>query len=173
MISKNRAFALVLIGGLVALAAWPTSRTFLQGRLENNLGYLHTNGVLVGRDPVAAARWYAAAAQHGSADGQFNYAYALQTGAGVAIDRAQAKEWYERAARQGHPEAANTLGILYANPADGAPDLVRARAWLKHATARADRMLATALTEDLELMERDMKPADIEASDAILAELAR
>lgn len=171
--SKARIVALLLVLAAVGLAAWPPSRTFLQGRLENNVGYLYARGVIVGRDPAAAARWYASAAQHGSPDGQFNYGYALQTGEGVARDVAQAKQWYERAARQGHPQAANNLGILYANPPEGAPDLVRARAWLKRAAARADRMLASTLAEDLKLMERDMKPAEIEASEALMAELAR
>lgn len=171
--SKGRIIGLLLVVVVAGLAAWPTSRTFLQGRLENNVGYLYAQGVIVGRDPAAAARWYAAAADHGSPDGQFNYAYALQTGAGVTADWTQARTWYERAARQGHPQAANNLGILYANPPEGAPDLVRARAWLKRAAARADRLLAQTLAEDLKLMERDMQPAEIAASDALVATLVQ
>lgn len=170
--SKGRIVALLLVVAAVGLVAWPTSRTFLQGRVENNIGYLYARGTLVAEDPATAARWYAAAAEHGSPDGQFNYGYALQTGTGVTADWTQAKAWYERAARQGHPQAANNLGILYANPPQGAPDLVRARAWLKRAAARADRLLAGRLAEDLKLMERDMKPAEIEASDALVPTLA-
>lgn len=169
--SQGRILGLLVVAVVVGLAAWPTSRSFLQGRLENNIGYLYAKGVIVAQDPAAAARWYASAATHGSADAQFNYGYALQTGAGVPVDVATAKQWYERAAEQGHAQAANNLGILYANPPQGEPDFVRARAWLKRAAASADRMLASTLEENLKLMERDMRPAEIEASDALLAQI--
>jgi len=162
---------LLLLAGLAAaLAIWAPSRQYLEGRLYNNIGSAYARGILVGKSADQATHWYRAAAERGSAAGQFNLGYALQKGAGIPRDEDAAAIWYKRAARQGMPEAANNLAMLYANPAQGRPNLVLARVWLKRGLPVASGDLEATMRENLAAMEHDMKPADLAASESALAD---
>jgi TPR repeat protein len=165
----GKPFALPLVGFILIASAWAVApvRHFFLGQAENSIGVLYSKGVGVKRDGAAALRWYEAAAENGSAAGQFNLAYALQLGSGTPIDRRAAIQWYERAAAQGVAEAANNLGMLYANPASGRPDLVLARTWLKRAISAADPELRATISANLNAMERDMSREELAASDAL------
>jgi len=162
---KNWVPPALLAAAVAAVWAWPVSRNFFLGRLENNIGVLYAAGVLVNRDEVEAARWYKKAAELDAASGEFNYAFALQQGVGAAVNESEAAHWYERAAAHGMAEAANNLGLMYANPSSGPPDLVRARIWLKRALPLAEHSLAVTIRDNLQVMEKDMSPAELAASD--------
>jgi Sel1 repeat len=155
----------LFVGAIVAVWAYTPSRDFLLGRIDNNIGVLYSKGIGLSRDELQAVRWYEAAARRGSTAGAFNLAFALQQGIGAAADEREAANWYERAAAQGMAEAANNLALMYANPTHGPPNLVLARIWLKRALPLAAHDLAATIAENLQALERDMKPAEIAASD--------
>ena len=157
----------LLAAAVTGLALSPSARTFVEGRVANNVGVLYSKGIGVRQDPAAAARWYGRAAERGSAAGQFNLGYALQKGIGVPTDEPSAAHWYRAAAEQGMAEAANNLAMLYANPSAGRGDLVRARVWLLIAIRNADRTLAASLRESLTALEHDMQPAEIDSSNRL------
>ena len=157
--------AVVALGVL----AWPPSRLWCEGRVENGIGVVYSKGLGVGQDPVAARRWFERAAEHGAPAGAYNLAFAYQNGAGIAADPHQAARWYERAARAGMAQAGNNLALLYADGGLGTPDLVRGRAWLKRSLPDAAGELREAIAQNLTAMEHEMGPADIASSDALLA----
>src|SRR5579872_6630999 len=98
---------ILVLAALGAAAFHAPLRTYIEGRIANNIGVLYAKGIGVGPNPAVAARWYERAAERGSAAGQFNLGFALQKGVGVAIDEPAAERWYRRAAEQGVTEAAN------------------------------------------------------------------
>ena len=88
---------------------------------ENQMGdrYLHGRGVE--QDYAKAMEWYRKAADHGSADAQFNIGFLYQSGWGVAEDVEQAKVWYQKAADQGDAFAKAALQRLQTHAATTAP----------------------------------------------------
>jgi TPR repeat protein len=166
---KLLAFLAALAAAWVGVMLWPPGSAFVRGRLDNNLGFLYSKGIVVKQDAAEANRWWRLAAQHGNAAGQINLAFALQNGVGVAVDEAAAAQWYECAARQGVAEAANNLGTLYANPATRKPDLVQAHVWFKRAQRLGDRDLSAMIVDNVATLERDMSGAQLARSQEILA----
>jgi TPR repeat protein len=55
-------------------------------------------------DYVAAARWFAQAAERGLGDSQFNLAVLHESGHGVTKDLSQAYFWFALAAKSGDPQ---------------------------------------------------------------------
>ena len=161
---KHLAGWALIIGAVVVTWAWPTSRHFFLGRLDNNIGFLYATGIGVTRDHAEAVRWYRRGASYGATPAEFNLAFALQNGDGVPPDEHEAAIWYERAANHGNAQAANNLGLMYANPTNEAPNLVLARIWLKRALPLADHDLAATIQENLASMEKDMTEAELAAS---------
>jgi uncharacterized protein len=163
----------VLVAAVAAAWTWPPSARVLRGGVENNLGYLYLQGIVVNQDPRQAIAWYTRAAERGLATAEYNLGYLYQTGSdhGIAPDPRAAVHWYEQAAAQEHAEACNNLAILYTDGSLGARDLPRARAWLKRARAVASRESAAVLAENLEALEHDMSADQLARSDRLLATL--
>lgn len=69
---------------------WPPARSYPEGRLDNNVGFVCSRGLLVHPDLAKAASRWQAAAERGSAAGQLNYALVRQNGLGVRVDEAEA-----------------------------------------------------------------------------------
>ncbi|NIJ18908.1 hypothetical protein FHS95_000577 [Sphingomonas naasensis] len=82
---------------------------------------------------TAVEKWRPAA-EHGSADAQFNMGQAYKLGRGVPTDMKQAEAWYRRAALQGHEQAEGYYGLaLFENG-----KRAEAVQWLQRAVARGD-----------------------------------
>jgi hypothetical protein len=99
-------------------------------RAENNLGYLHDQGVGRVRNPVEAAKWYRRAAEAGLAEAQFNLAMLLLADRASPKEKNEIERWLVAAARQGLQPARRTLIFLYHGNHGFKKELTRAWAWL-------------------------------------------
>jgi TPR repeat protein len=163
---RTLAVVVVLVAGLWA---WPTSRHWCLGQAENNVGALYAHGLLGSGGPAKSLAWYESAAALGTPAAAFNLGFAYQNGLGTPVDAAKAAHWYETAARAGVAEAGNNLAMLYSDGALGHADLGRARAWLKFSMPLASGALGDTLRENVAAVEHGMSPAEIEASDRLVA----
>jgi len=77
------------------------------------MGNLYMTGHGVGRDPVAAASWYRAAAQQAHAAAASNLGVLYANGWGVPLSDAEAVNWFRKAADAGDPGGENNLGSMY------------------------------------------------------------
>ena len=102
---------------------------------QHALGLMYAEGAAVPRDRVAAAKWYAAAAEQGLAPSQHNLAVSYYTGIGVKQNYALAAEWYRKAALQGDARAQNNLGYMYDTGRGVALDPEQAVYWYELAAA--------------------------------------
>ena len=69
------------------------------------LGYIHSKGLGIPRDGVAAEYWFRRAAEQGEPSSQYNLAISLYYGTGDRRDRREASVWFRKAADQGLPVA--------------------------------------------------------------------
>jgi localization factor PodJL len=102
------------------------------GAAEFELGSRYAEGKLVPRDFVAAAKWYAKAADQGLAPAQYRLASLYEKGLGVTQDKTKAKALYLKAADAGNPRAMHNLAVLLAD-GDGKPDYDGAATWFRKA----------------------------------------
>jgi localization factor PodJL len=83
---------------------------------QGNIKAMHNLGVLLAQgdqpDHNGSARWFAAAANRGVKDSQYNLALLYEGGLGVEKDPAEALFWYLAAARQGDNDASNKAGDI-------------------------------------------------------------
>jgi len=70
---------------------------------------MYEDGSGVPRDYQLAAKWYAAAAEHGDARARYNLANLYSSGRGVPLDYVSAYEWYKLAAAGGEGLAIRKL----------------------------------------------------------------
>ena len=80
-------------------------------------------------DPVAAADWYANAAEQNDPRAQFNLGQCFAAGRGVPKNPAIAAHWFTRAADQNFPAALYALSLCYRNGVGVARDKQKAD-WL-------------------------------------------
>lgn len=99
-------------------------------RAAFEVGMRFAEGRGVTADPMAAADWYALAAEKGLAPAQYRMAVALEKGIGVTRDTEKAKRWYLSAAEAGNVRAMHNLGVLYAN----SRDIASALPWFQKAS---------------------------------------
>jgi localization factor PodJL len=85
-----------------------------------------TEGQIVPKDSVEAAKWYAAAANQGLAPAQFRYGNFLEKGLGVEQDYAGAVEWYEKAVSAGNARAMHNLAVLHTEDKAGGQNIPEA-----------------------------------------------
>ena len=118
-----------------AYAIWGNLAAHGDDQAALNLAAMLDQGNGVARDPVAALRWYTAAAEHGSPEAEFDVGIMLDSGRGTDRDVASAAIWYARAATHRHRRAEYNLGQLYA-VGEGVPrNPDAAHAWYKLAAA--------------------------------------
>jgi TPR repeat protein len=60
------------------------------------LGWLYQDGTYLGKDEVAAMRYFLLAAEQDDPDGEAAVVVAYETGTGVPVDHAQALSWYQK-----------------------------------------------------------------------------
>ena len=97
------------------------------------LGLLYARGEGVGRDDVAAAKWFRKSAEQNHRDAQFNLGISYMTGEGVTRDSSEELKWFQKAADQNHADAQFNLGVAYAQGEIVPKDLKRAAEWLTRA----------------------------------------
>ncbi|MSU25006.1 MAG: hypothetical protein EXS32_14460 [Opitutus sp.] len=97
---------------------------------QYNLALAYELGRGVGKDEVAAQKWYRAAATQGYARARYNLALMLEEGRPAPADAAAAVEFYRAAAAQNYAPAQNNLGILLAEGRGVAINFPEAYAWL-------------------------------------------
>lgn len=96
-------------------------------------GQMLLDGTGVARDPEAACRWFAIAADAGSLDGVNMVGRCHEKGWGVPRDLGEAARRYRAAAEQGHVWAQFNLASLLVNADDFAADPGRALHWFVRA----------------------------------------
>jgi TPR repeat protein len=79
---------------------------------QNDLGFVHENGIGVVVDYAEALRWFKLAANQGHPTSSSNTALLYRRGRGIPADKAEAIFWYRRAAAAGHLAAAAELKKL-------------------------------------------------------------
>lgn len=102
----------------------------------NGTGIALATGVGVARDPAAAARWYARAAECGHAAAQLNLAALHRSGEGLPRDPVRAAGWCRRAADAGEAGAQYLLAILHETGEGVALDRAAAVHWYRRAAAQ-------------------------------------
>ena len=90
------------------------------------IGQLYDQGLGVGQDFAAAARWYKDAAGHGDEQGTFLHALAELQGKGVPKDRDGAAALFAKAAAMNNSGALYNLGVLAVENNGVAPDFAKA-----------------------------------------------
>jgi len=108
---------------------------------QYQVGLCYGKGVFVGRNPVAAVKWFQKAANQGHAHAQYDLGVHYDEGDGVAPNAIQAARWWRQAAEQGLPWAQNDLGLCYARGHGVDKDAGQAARWFRLA---AQQGLASA-----------------------------
>ena len=136
-------------------------------KTQFNLGIMYANGVGVTENDTEAVNWYHKAAEQGYADAQASLGFMFDNGEGVPVNDAQAVKWYRKAAVQGHADAQNNLGVMYST-GEGVPvNNVKAYMWWSLAMEQGYENVATYL----DIIEKQMTPADISKAQALASEL--
>jgi hypothetical protein len=65
-------------------------------------------------DLAEGAGWFRKAAEHGNAQGMYEWGVRLYQGRGVPENREEARTWFEKAVQAGHPSAAEVIKGLFA-----------------------------------------------------------
>jgi TPR repeat protein len=89
-------------------------------------------------DPVAAVRWFRAAAEQGNAEAQCSLGWCYANGEGVPRDEVEAVRWYRLAAEQGQPSAQINLGWMYERGRGVGQDYGEARRWYSRSAERGN-----------------------------------
>lgn len=127
------------------------------------LGYLY----YVGKEGApqgyaAAARWFRAAAEAGSADAQYNLALMLTHGTGIEADPKQALTWYLKAAKSNHVQAQHNTAMMYLEGRGIEADTKTALKWLGSAAAKEhtpSQLVLAQLYHQGRAVARDLKQA--------------
>lgn len=96
-----------------AMRAWRPAAEQGNAMAQNNVGYLHEQGLGVPQSYVQAMNWYRRAAQQNEAHAQFNIGNLYLNGYGVERNPREAVGWFRQAARQNLPEGMYMLGMSY------------------------------------------------------------
>lgn len=94
---------------LKALAVWTALAEEGHVNAQVNLGFMYDYGTGLSRDHELAARWYRAAANQGSAAGQYNLAMLIAEGHAEPLADRSARYWLEKAAAQGFEDAVQKI----------------------------------------------------------------
>lgn len=136
--------------------------------------YLHGIGG-VKKDPVAARKWYAKAAEFGSVPAMNTLGLSSQAGVGTPRDLKQARAYFRKAAEEGHVPAQFNLARLYLSGGEGVPpDVAQALAWFAQAgkSGHARSLYALARIYDLgEGVPADQKKAIVYYKEAALKQV--
>ena len=117
-------------------------------------------------DYATALKEFAALAEQGDADAQFNLGGMYENGQGVPQDYKQAIKWFTRAAEQGMAEAQYNLGVMYANGQGVPQDNVYAHMWSNLAAANG----IEAASENRDIIAKTMTTADISKAQSLARE---
>ena len=88
------------------------------------------------KDYRKAAKVFAALAEQGDTEAQYQMGVLCQTGRGVSRDYQKAFDWFLRAAEAGHLKAQYSLGAMYENGWGTPPDASQAAGWYERAARR-------------------------------------
>ena len=105
-------------------------------RAQFEVAAIYTEGLAVGQDYAAAAKWYERAAAQSFVPAQYRLGNLYETGTGVEKDLTIAKLWYQRAAEAGNRMAMHNLAALYASGEIGDQQFETAAEWFQQAAAR-------------------------------------
>jgi V8-like Glu-specific endopeptidase len=99
-------------------------------RAEFDIGFMHSYGWGVPRNPAEAITWYRKAADQGLQVAQHFLGIAYVNGEGVRCDDAEAARWFARAAAQGFSESQYMLGTMTMDGRGVPQDLVQGYAFI-------------------------------------------
>ncbi|MDB0048246.1 sel1 repeat family protein [Burkholderiaceae bacterium] len=120
----------------------------------------------VSGDYTTAFKEFAASAEQGNVDAQFNLALMYKNGQGVPQDYKQAVKWYTKAAEQGNANAQYSLGYRYANGQGVPQDNVYAHMWFNLAAANGDE----DASKNRDIIAKRMTTADISKAQSLARE---
>jgi TPR repeat protein len=125
----------------------------------NNMGLHYYQGDGVGKDFVAAARYFRMAAQRGDAEGQVNLGTSLWVGEGVAKDPVEAVRWFRASADQGNAEGQFWMGSAYRRGLGVPFDVAQARRWYRASAAQGMEEAIGALAR-MDAIDREFAARD-------------
>lgn len=102
------------------------------------VGRLYAQGKGAPHDCGEAVKWSTRAAEHGTADAQFELATFYHQGQCVAKDDRAAVIWFELSGRMGDPRGLNAIGEIYLGRGDIPPDYAKAVGWFLRAAKLFD-----------------------------------
>ena len=111
--------------------AWDLAET--DPVFQIRIGRMYYLGANIRQDYTEAMKLFSAAAEQGSAAGQYLLGNMYETGAGTSIDNDAALEWFHKAADQGEPRAAYEIGVMYARGQGVTQDDAEALKWFRKA----------------------------------------
>ena len=101
---------------------------------QQQLRWMHQNGLIVEQSYAEALTWYRKAADQGHAYAQNQLGWMYRFGMGVEQNYAEALIWYRRAADQGHAFAQNQLGFMHQKGMGVEQNDAEALTWYRKAT---------------------------------------
>uniref|UniRef100_UPI0040483D3E tetratricopeptide repeat protein n=1 Tax=Algoriphagus sp. TaxID=1872435 RepID=UPI0040483D3E len=117
-------------------------------------------------DYTTAFKEFAALAEQGGVNAQFNLALMYEDGQGVPQDYKQAVKWYTKAAEQGDASAQHNLGLMYANGQGVPQDNVYAHMWSNLGAANG----IEAAPKNRDIIAKRMTTADISKAQSLARE---
>ena len=117
-------------------------------------------------DYATAFKEFAALAEQGDADAQYNLALMYDNGHGVPQDYKQAVKWSTKAAEQGNAKAQSNLGTMYATGQGVPQDNVYAHMWFNLAAANGDE----TASKNRDIIAKRMTTADISKAQSLARE---
>ena len=121
------------------MRAWRRAADGGHAEAQADLGYCYYNGLVVAKDFVAAADWFAKAARQGYAAAQYSLGSCFIRGNGVQENFREAAAWYAKAAAQGLAEAQIALGLCFQNGTGVAKDSKTAFEWYTKAAEQGHK----------------------------------
>lgn len=128
--------AVCVVVVLAGLFAWVPKAHPAYASMLNSLGVTYARGEGVGKDEVAAAKWYRKAAELGNPEGEFNLGSVYYNGQGVEKDPTEALKWWRQAGEHGMTNAQVLLGTVYYRGEGVAKDYAKALKWIRKAAER-------------------------------------
>ena len=117
-------------------------------------------------DYTTAFKEFAALAEQGDADAQFNLALMYKDGQEVPQDYKQAVRWYTKAAEQGAVRAQSNLGTMYGTGQGVPQDNVYAHMWFNLAAANGNE----PASKNRDIVAKRMTTADISKAQSLARE---
>jgi len=140
---------------------------------QHNMGMLYHHGYGVAQNLPEAFRWFTKAAAQGLAESEYMLALAMQKGDGTTLDYGGARVNFLSAARKAYAPAQLMYAFMLQAGEGGEPDSYRALVWATLAQAQGmDSAIDIAVLAELQLDEREIDAAAVEAAACLASDLA-